>query len=639
MSGNVAVTGNYVTTTTQSSVDSSSSTHSTKTNIASRTQETVEHILTDDRHGSFGALGTANYAGKLLSVRLVKLDSTSEGYQNDFEDAASMQESIDGDSGGSGSSTSSSSRGGAYGTTAVSEEILAASTISVTYATTFSSPQSHSESIAPGIVTIDLCPYTTDYIVPGSVRFTWMGQVYEDFDGVIYRGRTTTDVGVVSGQLDYSSGIARMTDYVVSGSPTNFVLNSLWTQRMLWMTSTVSGRTQSAPVAPSGFAMQITGIDGTQYVATAGNDGLVTGAGVRGKIDYLAGLFELNFGDFVLDMVLTPAEKAEWWYSAADVGAVEPGRIWRPRVVDPRLLRYNAVTYFYLPLDAEIIGLDPVRLPQDGRVPVYRVGSYVVVGHTGVVGPATLSAGQTVNCGRVRLSRVQIVGNDGQLIQAGWTADLEAGTVAVQDVAGWAQPVRVRHRIEEMARVSDVQINGQLTITKALTHEFPVGSIVSNALMTGTLRARVSHLFDQATWQGRWQDTVDGPDALASYNDALAPIVVTNAGALSERWMLRFTSTTNFDCIGEHTGVIGSGSINADFAPVNPISGQPYLLVKAVGWGLGWAPGNLLRINTVGAMQPYAAIRTVQPSEAAGTDYRFELTTRGDVDRLPTTTF
>lgn len=638
MSGNVAVTGNYVTTTTQSSVDSSSSTHSTKTNIASRTQETVEHILTDDRHGSFGALGTANYAGKLLSVRLVKLDSTSENYQNDFEEAASMQESIEG-SGSSGGSTSSSSRGGAYGTTAVSEEILAASTVSVTYATTFASPQSHTESISPGIVTIDLCPYTTDYIVPGSVRFTWMGQVYEDFDGVIYRGRTASDVGVVSGQLDYSSGIARMTDYVVSGSPTNFMLNSLWTQRTLWMTSTVSGRTQSAPVAPSGFAMQITGIDGTQYVATAGNDGLVTGAGVRGKIDYLAGLFELNFGDFVLDSALTPAEKAEWWYSAADVGAVESGRIWRPRVVDPRLLRYNAVTYFYLPLDAEIIGLDPVRLPQDGRVPIYRVGSYVVVGHTGVVGPAALSAGQTINCGRVRLSRVQIVGSDGQLIQSGWTADLEAGTVTAQDVAGWVQPVRVRHRIEEMARVSDVQINGQLTITKSLTHEFPIGSIVSNALMTGTLRARVSHLFDQSTWTGRWQDTVDGSEALASYNDTLAPIVVTNAGALSERWMLRFTSTTNFDCIGEHVGVIGSGSVNTDFAPINPISGVPYLIVRALGWGLGWAPGNLLRINTVGAMQPYAAIRTVQPSEAAGTDYRFELTTRGNVDRLPSTTF
>ena len=35
-------------------------------------------------------------------------------------------------------------------------------------------------------------------------------------------------------------------------------------------------------------------------------------------------------------------------------------------------------------------------------------------------------------------------------------------------------------------------------------------------------------------------------------------------------------------------------------------------------------------------MQPFAAIRTVQPSEATGTDYAFELLTRGDVDRPPT---
>ena len=634
MATKAEIYGTYIEKTTQSNVDASSSKHSIKTSVASRTQETVEHILTDDRHGSFGGLGTANYAGKLLNVRLISLDSRTESYNSDYEDAGSMQDSIEGEA-SSGSSTSSSSRGGDYSTAAVSEQVLAASTVSVSYATSFASPQQHTQSVLPGIVTIDLCPYTTDYIVPGSVRFTWMGHVYEDYEGVIYRDRTPTDPGVISGQLDYSAGIARMTDYVVSGSPTNFTLNSLWTQRMLWMTSTVSGRTQSAPVAPSGFAMQITGIDGAQYVATAGNDGLVTGAGVRGKIDYRSGLFELNFGDFVLDSALTPADKAEWWYSAADVGAVEPGRIWRPRVVDPRLLRYNAVTYFYLPLDADIIGLDPVRLPQDGRVPIYRVGSYVVVGHTGVVGPAVLSPGQTINCGRVRLSRVQLVGSDGQLIQTGWTADLEAGTVSVQDVTGWAQPVRVRHRIEQMARVSDVQINGTLTLNKAMTHPFPVGSTVSSALITAApgLRARVSQLFDQYSWTGKWQDTVDGAEALASYNDTLAPIVVTNAGALSERWMLRFTSSTNFDCIGEHVGVIGSGSTNVDFAPVNPISGQPYMVVKAIGWGLGWAAGNLLRINTEGAMAPHALIRTVQPSEAAADDYEFEHLIRGSVDR------
>jgi hypothetical protein len=34
-------------------------------------------------------------------------------------------------------------------------------------------------------------------------------------------------------------------------------------------------------------------------------------------------------------------------------------------------------------------------------------------------------------------------------------------------------------------------------------------------------------------------------------------------------------------------------------------------------------------------MYSYAAVRTVQPSAAAGTDFKFELLVRGDVDRPP----
>ncbi|MVT37369.1 hypothetical protein GO497_09115 [Acidovorax citrulli] len=85
-----------------------------------------------------------------------------------------------------------------------------------------------------------------------------------------------------------------------------------------------------------------------------------------------------------------------------------------PWPVDPTTLRINSVSYSYLPIDADILGLDPVRLPPDGRVPIYRKGTYVVVGHTGRVPAATYSAGMTINCGRERLSRVYLVGADGK---------------------------------------------------------------------------------------------------------------------------------------------------------------------------------------------------------------------------------
>ena len=212
--------------------------------------------------------------------------------------------------------------------------------------------------------------------------------------------------------------------------------------------------------------------------------------------------------------------------------------------------------------------------------------------------------------------------------------------MTVTDASSWAQPVQVFHRIEEMARVADVQINGTLTLTKALSHDFPVGSVVSSALYAGTLRARVSHVFDQANWDGvTWADSVQGNQAPANFNDTTFPITVSNAGAITERWVLRFKSTTEVEVIGEHVGNLGTFPIAADITPLNPntktesFAGVPYLTVPAAGWGSGWAAGNVLRINTVGAMQSFACIRTVQPSEAAGTDYSFGLLTRGDVDR------
>jgi hypothetical protein len=631
MSGQAAV----ITLTTATSSTSSSS-HSRTSYQTSKTQDTVRHLLTDDGQGSFGPDGTISYAGKFANVRLVRLDSRTEGYNSDFEDAKTFETTSMSGGGGDPGSTSSSSKGGERSDTAVSEEILAASTVTVSYAEDFASAQHHVMSYTPEPLTLDLCPYTTDYVVPGSVRFTWMGHIYEDYDGVLVRDRTASAQGTVAGAMDYSSGVARITDYAVDGQPSDLTVQSLWTVRQNWTTASIFMRCAAAPVKPSGFVLNLADATGAQITAMAGIDGVISGDHLRGKIDYQTGVVELQFGDFVPAATLTDAQRAEWWYSADDIGAVQPDRIWRPWPVDPTTLRYNSVSYFYLPLDAEIIGLDPVRLPQDGRVPIYRVGSYVVVGHTGSIGPAQLSVGQTINCGRTRLSRAYLIGADGALIQQGWSRDLDAGLVTIQDTTGWSQPVTVQHRIEEMARVSDVQISGMLTLTKSLSHEFPSGSIVSSALITAApgLRARVSHLFDQNTWQGRWQDTVDGQEALASYNDTISPLVVTNAGAVTERWMLRIIGNgSSFECIGEHVGNLGTGSLNADFAPINPNTGVPYFTVRALGWGQGWAAGNVLRINTVGAMQPLAAIRAVQPSEAAGIDYHFELLTRGDIDR------
>ncbi|NMM75391.1 hypothetical protein [Acidovorax sp. SRB_24] len=384
-------------------------------------------------------------------------------------------------------------------------------------------------------------------------------------------------------------------------------------------------RTATAPIRPGSLSVLGTMQDGTTFNITAGVDGKINGTRVKGLVDYEFGLVRLYFVD--------PNGPQSMNTDLSGLGIA--GLTSLPRdLVLLNSLRYNAVAYSYLPLNAELLGIDPVRLPSDGRVPIFRPGGFAVVGHTGKI-TASVSNGQTIDCARVRLSRVRVLGSDKKVINTGYTADLDAGKVAFTDVTSYKQPVTIEHRIEDMAVVRDVQISGEISFTRALTHAYPAsGSHVSSALMAGDLKSRVSVFFDQTSWDGvTWSDTVVGNVAVASYNDVLAPVVVTNAGAVTERWALRFTNSTSFDIIGEHVGVVGTGSINTTTAPLNPATNTPYFSMSPLGWGTGWAAGNVVRMNTVGAMFPVWVVRTVQQGAESVQDDSFTLLVRGDVDR------
>ncbi len=255
---------------------------STKTETRYRTtkvQETVVHTVTDNGSGSLGNNGTVNYAGKSLNLRLVTLDSSTDGYKSDYEDSSAFE-----DPSPDGTASNSSTKGGEYLDNTLSEQVLATSTLSVTYSTGFASEIANTSTYRPPAVTIDLCPYTSDYVVPGSVRFTWMGHVFEDYDGVLIRDRTAQSDGFMAGQMNYATGIATVTDYVVDGPATQFTLDSLWTVRQNWNTASIFGRTQAAPVKPNGFVMNLVDSQGNNITATGDLNGNVTGPRLRGSM-------------------------------------------------------------------------------------------------------------------------------------------------------------------------------------------------------------------------------------------------------------------------------------------------------------------------------------------------------------------
>lgn len=487
---------------------------------------------------------------------------------------------------------------------------------------------SQSQTIDP--LQIDLLPTISNTLVPGSLRFTLNGSVYVDRAGSLLRDvSASTNSGTVAGAIDYASGVVTLSDYTGGGSPTVSV--ACLTRKGLWEDWRFRFRVAGAPVQPASFAVRANrASDSVQISASSGLDGTIASSEIDGTIDAQFGIVTLHFGSLVSDAGLSPAEKAEWWYSPSRVSG---GMIFRPKLVMPETALYNAVAVSTLPLSAEVLGLDPVRLPVDGRVPVLRKGDVLVIHHTATTSPATVSDAQTINLGRVRIARLRVIGNNDATIAAGYTQNLDAGTVTFTDVSGYSQPVRIEHRIEDMALCSDAQINGELLITKPLTHDFPLGSMVSSALIMGDLHARVSHWFDQPSWTSVWSDTAIGGDASASYNTAVYPPLVTNRGAIQERWRIVFTNTTTINVIGETVGQIVTGAAIANpLAPINPATGVPYFSIDPAGWGAGWSAGNVVRLNTVAANFPVWVARTVLQGPASIDDDSFTIGIRGDVD-------
>jgi len=307
--------------------------------------------------------------------------------------------------------------------------------------------------------------------------------------------------------------------------------------------------------------------------------------------------------------------------------------------IDPNTLTYNAVYLQYLPLDASLLGIDTTRLPLDGKCPIYRSGDLVVVHNTLTYTlPNPLVKETVYDLGRVRIASVRVKDVLGAVVpDTLYTVDLNAGTIMVPTasvITGYSQPFTVEHRIEDMLLCSQADISGQLKFTRSLTHNFPADtSFVSSAMPFGDLFARTYSLFEQSTWTSEWQDTIIGAVIIPQFNNALYPVVVTNAGAIRERWAMIFTNTTTYRVIGESVGEIATGNTGTDCTPVNPATGVAYFTLPALGWGSGWAAGNVLRFNTDACGTPFWAVRTVLQGPASLDSDQFTLAFRGDVDR------
>jgi len=101
-----------------------------------------------------------------------------------------------------------------------------------------------------------------------------------------------------------------------------------------------------------------------------------------------------------------------------------------------------------------------------------------------------------------------------------------------------------------------------------------------------------------------------------TYDVGAQPLELGNIGCVEDDWLLTFTGEQSFSVAGTFTGALGSGSLGADYAPVNP-DGGVYFRLRAAGWGGIWGVGDTLRFSTHPAAFPLWVIQTVPQGAAA----------------------
>jgi len=498
---------------------------------------------------------------------------------------------------------------------------------------------SHIE-IVPGSVDITAVSGSTTYYIMD----VGTGRLFRDVNGV-------TGIGTECGTIDYVNRSIVITDNNIANRSI-FVKSCAGTAAIDPVQMMVF-RAPAAPIVPGSVGIRGTLGTGTVISGSSDFNGLITGSGVTGTVDYTTGICRVAFGAWITDTyaALPIEEQPEWYIGAPIDGAT----VWKPYSVRASTIMMNCVVTSYLPLDAELLGLDPVRLPIDGKVPIFRDGYIILVHHTlkeNLPNPVVL--GTTYTLSRSGVNLIELYDSTGLYYpeidgDINYTVDVDAGTVTIAPTAvvtGFEQPFYAIHRIEDLCLASDVQITGHIATTNALTHDYPAGeSFVSSVLPSADLQARCYNEFVQSTWNGIWSDSLSGTVPLANYDFVNFPVTVYNRGATKERWLIKFSASDTFDVIGEHLGVLLSGAkltgtplasgtssgwLDGKLVIRNRLTNEDYFLIDGDGFGVGWASGNNIRLNTDAANYPYWICRTTLQAPPTEATDSFEFQIRGD---------
>ena len=469
-------------------------------------------------------------------------------------------------------------------------------------------------------------------IVSGSVFVDAFGQTLRDDNGKIKSGNN------VVGGIDINSGVIELTAWQ-AGQQNTVNLKSMLRENNPVPLANLIFRTPVAPLKKASLQISAELADGTPISLSTDEQGGITGSKyAHGTVDFKAGFVALYFYE-KLGVTANPSIVNESWYDAANIYMEgSTNYINKPIYVKPDSIRYNAIAYSYLPLDKELIGLDPVRLPTDGRVPFVRKGDSIAITELKTIQLPTNAPNDTFDLGFERLSDVNVVDVNNLKVNTDYLdVDLDAGTLQLNDMfdmSGYTAPLTAKYRIMDIALVIETDISGRVTLSTPITHDYSTAAVFSSMLLAGDMQARAFNVFGQKSWSGVWSDSLVGDATTSQLQVTNNPIVVTNRDAIEERWALVFTSSTEFRIIGETVGEIGTGSTASDTKPINPMTGYPYFTIPQGAWGIGWSANNVVRINTAAAKYPVWIGNAIQQHQGSSLDnYDFTIGYHANIDR------
>lgn len=466
-------------------------------------------------------------------------------------------------------------------------EVIAPREASLSYVTA-PDTRSISEEVQNGSITFDILQGIAKprAAILNSWVFDIGGVRTVERSGVLYQNWDyTKGAGDVVGNLNGATGMVTLNQISANAVPTVKVLQGVYTQGD-YAIQQFNGHTAVAPVKPQSF---------TAYVD--GNEQMVFQAGADGK-------FEIK------DKVKLEIDYKTGFYT---IDSKTP--------IPPDALRYNAVAQSVIPLNSTDLGINAVRLPIDGRVPIFRRGDMVVIHNTITqdLGSAH-SANQQITLNRQNLDRVCVVDADGKHVNAElYDYDMDAGTLtwtSPLDLSPYKQPLTAHLVWEEENRITDTNaVTGDMKLQFGISRDYPLEqTYVSSAVIGGDLLVRNTEPFSQKAWTNVWQDTRVGDPLLAQLNTKDFPIELASNGAITERWLIKFSSPTQFELYGEHLGMVAEGDTLTDFAPTNPATQKPYFKIPQMAFGGGWERQNCIRFNTQGTPFPVWVLRAIQPS-------------------------